>query len=81
MLTVYQGRADGRLNWICSRAPDILVKTGLPFHIGQDGTGAYRHSLNGDVDDFALWTRALSHEDVRRIFEAGRQGLLLGELL
>ena len=81
VLTVYQGRADGRLNWCCARAPDIVVASGLPFWIGQDGTGAYRHSLNGDVDDFALWTRALSHEDVRRIFEAGRQGLPLGELL
>ena len=81
VLTLYQGRADGRLNWICAPAPDILVKSGLPFYVGQDGTGAYRHSLNGDVDDFALWTRALSHEDVRRIYEAGRQGLSLGELL
>ena len=81
VLTVYQGRADGRLNWICSRAPDILVKTGLPFYIGQDGTGAYPHRLAGDVDDFALWTRALSHEDVQRIYESGRQGLPLTDLL
>ncbi len=81
VLTVYQGRADGRLNWICSRAPDILVKTGLPFYIGQDGTGAYPHPLAGDVDDFALWTRALSHEDIQRIYESGRQGLPLADLL
>ena len=81
VLTVYQGRADGRLNWFCAPASDILVKSGLPFRIGQDGTGTYRHSLAGDVDDFALWTRALSHEDVQRIYEAGRQGLFLGELL
>ena len=81
VLTVYQGRADGHLNWICARAPDVVVKSGLPFRIGQDGTGAYRHSLSGDVDDFALWTRALSHEDVQKIFEAGRQGVPLGELL
>ena len=81
VLAVYQGRADGRLNWLCAPAPDILVKSGLPFSIGQDGTGAYAHPLSGDVDDFALWTRALSHEDVQRIFEAGRQGLPLGELL
>ena len=81
VLTVYQGRADGRFNWFCAPAPDILVKSGLPFYIGQDGTGAYPHPLSGDVDDFALWTRALSHDDVRRIYEAGRQGLPLGELL
>ena len=81
VLTVYQGRADGRFNWFCAPAPDILVKSGLPFYIGQDGTGAYPHPLSGDVDDFALWTRALSHDDVQRIYEAGRQGLPLGELL
>ena len=81
VLTVYQGRADGRFNWFCAPAPDILVKSGLPFYIGQDGTGAYPHPLSGDVDDFALWTRALSHEDVRRIYEAGRQGLPLADLL
>ena len=81
VLTVYQGRADGRFNWFCAPAPDILVKSGLPFHVGQDGTGAYRHALDGDVDDFALWTRALSHDDVQRIYEAGRQGLPLAELL
>ena len=81
VLTVYQGRADGRLNWICAPVPDILVKSGLPFHVGQDGTGAYPHPLAGDVDDFALWTRALAHEDVQRIYEAGRQGLSLANLL
>ena len=81
VLTVYQGRADGRLNWICAPVPDILVKSGLPFHVGQDGTGVYRHALDGDVDDFALWARALSHEDVQRIYEAGRQGLPLADLL
>ena len=57
------------------------MKSGLPFYIGQDGTGAYSHPLAGDVDDFALWTRALSHDDIQRIYESGRQGLTLGELL
>ena len=81
VLTVYQGRADGRFNWFCAPAQDILVKSGLPFYIGQDGTGAYSHPLAGDVDDFALWTRALSHEDIQRIYEFGRQGLSLSDLL
>ena len=60
---------------------DTSLNTGFGVNIGQDGTGAYRCPLTGDVDDFALWIRALSHEDVRKIFEAGRQGLPLGELL
>ena len=30
---------------------------------------------------FALWTRELSHGDVKRIYEAGRNGLALGDAL
>ena len=41
---------------------------------GQDGRGAYRHPFVGDVDEFAIWTRTLSHEEVRRIYEAGLAG-------
>ncbi len=37
--------------------------------------------MNGDIDDFALWTRALTYEDVKSIYEAGRQGLHLADLL
>jgi len=59
----------------------VAATLGLPFCIGQDGTGCYKHQFNGDIDDFALWTRALSHDDVRRIFESGRQGIPLAELL
>ena len=56
-------------------------KTGLPFWIGQDGTGKCKVSLKGDVDDFALWTRSLSREEVRRIHDAGRKGHDLGLLV
>ena len=38
-------------------------------------------SLKGDVDDFALWTRALTREEVRRIHDAGRRGRALGTIL
>ncbi len=78
---VYQGRADGRFNFICDRTENTIVKTGLPICIGQDGTGNYPCIMNGDIDDFALWTRALSLEDIKSIYEAGRQGLSLGDVL
>ena len=77
VLTVYQGRSNGNLHWCSANVPDIIVESGLPFHVGQDGTGAYPHKLDGEVSGFKLWTRALSHEEVRRIFEAGREGLAL----
>ena len=44
-------------------------------------TGKCKVSLSGDVDDFALWTRSLSHEDVRRIYEEGRRGRAIEDLL
>ena len=81
VLMFYQGGADGRLYWIAEDAKNMRLDSGLPFCIGQDGTGCYKHQFNGDIDDFALWTRALSHDDVRRIFESGRQGIPLAELL
>ena len=81
VLAVYQGAADGRLYWIADDAKTLKLDAGLPFCIGQDGTGRYPSSFAGGVDDFALWTRALTREEVRRIYESGRQGVPLGELL
>lgn len=81
VLTVYQGGRDGRLYWIAEDASAISFKTGLPFWIGQDGTGKCKVSMKGDVDDFALWTRPLSRDDVRRIYNAGRRGDSLADLL
>lgn len=81
VLGYYQGGRDGYLYRIAFNAKDIKLATGLPFCLGQDGTGKYPSAFNGDIDDFALWTRSLSHEDVRKIYEAGRNGIPLGDLL
>jgi hypothetical protein len=81
VLRFYQGGQDGHLYWMSENVPEIALSTGMPFHIGTDGTGAYKSKFSGDVDDFALWTRALSHDDVRRVYEAGRMGIPLGDLL
>ena len=72
---------DGYLYRIAFNAKDIKFKTGLPFFLGQDGTGKYPVAFNGDIDDFALWTRSLSYDDVHKIYEAGRNGIPLGDLL
>lgn len=77
----YQGGQDGYLYWMSENAAKTAFTTGKPFHIGTDGTGNYKYRFNGAVDDFALWTRTLSHEDIRRIYEAGRTGVPLGDLL
>jgi hypothetical protein len=81
VFTVYQGRSDGTLHWASGVLSGGAVASDLPFWIGQDGTGAYSKKFVGAVDDFALWTRGLSHADILRIFESGRAGMGLGDLL
>lgn len=81
VLRLYQGATDGQLYCISGETDGIKFATGMPFFLGQDGTGHYGRTFEGRIDDFALWTRTLAHEDVRRIYEAGRKGLSIGDLL
>lgn len=67
----YQGHPDGSLYCVGDDLSDIAFQTGLPIFIGQDGTGAFPDAFVGDIDEFAIWTRALDHDDVRRVFENG----------
>ncbi len=67
----YQGSPDGTLYCVADDLTDIAFQTGLPIYIGQDGTGAFPDAFVGDVDEFAVWTRALSNEDIRRVFKGG----------
>ena len=75
----YQGHPDGNLYCVADDLSDIAFDTGMPFYIGQDGRGTYRYPFVGDVDEFAIWTRTLSHEEVRCIFDAGLAGKELRE--
>ena len=81
ILSIYQGGHDGRLYWIAEEAASMKLKTGLPFVIGQSGTQKCKLFFKGDVDDFALWTRALTHEEIRSIYECGQKGRSLGDLM
>lgn len=76
----YQGGQDGNLYWMSENA-DIALAAGTPFCVGAAGADDAASRFAGDIDDFALWTRTLSHEDVRRIYEAGLKGSSLGDLL
>lgn len=75
----YQGRRDGYLYCVADDLSDIAFDTGMPFCIGQDGRGVAEYTFVGDVDEFAIWTRTLAHDEVRRIFEAGLAGKGLPE--
>ena len=81
--SVYQGKS-GTVNTLSKQTASLSnfsLATGYPFYIGQAGTGTYGNHFIGAVDDFALWTRALSEEDIQRIYECGRTGMELGDLL
>ena len=81
IFTLYQGRQDGTLDWVCS-APfsGFSLESGYPFYIGTDGDGNYNSKFAGGVDDFGLWSRTLSIAEVRAVYEAGRNGISLGDL-
>ncbi len=81
VITTYQGRSDGTLNWASAPFDAFVLKSGYPFCIGQDGTGNYGKKFVGGVDDFALWTRSLTHEEIRSIYSHGRSGMCLGDML
>ena len=73
LVTIYHGSPDGNLYWICEEARDLSLKA-QPFHLGQDGTGAYPQTFCGGLDEFALWTRSLERDEVKDIFYAVHQG-------
>lgn len=79
-LSFYQGREDGRLYWMSMPAAGLKTASGLPWRIGQDGTGKYAAPFKGELREFALWTEGLPRDAVRRIFEAGWNGVALDEL-
>jgi hypothetical protein len=78
---VYQGAPDGRLYFISADTTDIALTTGLPFYLGQDGTGRYGRVFEGCIDEFAMWTRTLQYDEVKRIYEKGRKGFELGDII
>lgn len=78
----YQGKSDGTFS---AKNPQTLsnfdMDTGYPFVLGQQGNCAYSSIFTGKLDDFALWNRALSLDDIQRIYQSGRAGKKLGDLL
>ena len=81
VITLYQGRSDGTLDWISGEFSGFSLESGYPFFIGNDATGNYSKPFIGGIDDFGLWTRSLTHDEIRRIYEAGHSGTALGSLL
>jgi hypothetical protein len=80
---LYAGKPDGTLFFISNTTTNLDdLTSSLPLNIGQDGTGS-RTNLRADVDDFAVWQRALSKPEVEQLFNRGAgqelQSLLIPE--
>ena len=80
VITLYQGRQDGTLDWISGELDGFTMASGYPFVIGNDAGKTYDRYFIGGVDDFGLWTRSLTHDEIKRIYSAGRAGIPLGTL-
>lgn len=70
--TLYAGSPQGKLHSISGEIKDVGdITTTLNWNIGQDGTGSYSKNLKADLDDFAVWGRALSLGEIRTLFGRG----------
>ena len=70
--TLYAGSPHGKLNIIAGGIDDVGdLTSSLDWNIGQDGTGSYRYNLKADLDDMAIWRRALTLEEIRMIYNQG----------
>jgi hypothetical protein len=72
LATLFTGDADGVMRWMALETSGLTTLTSsYPLHVGQDGTGEYPHNLDGDLDDLAIWRRALSMDDVMQLYQGG----------
>lgn len=77
----YQGRTDGRLHWMCAPVSAKALKSPLPIHLGQDGTGCTRWNFSDFLDDVAVWSRPLALTEVSSIFRSGREKRRLADIV
>ena len=68
VVVFYQGRPDGKLNWIADRAPGAKLHSGLELAYGQDGTAEHHIGFDGAFDEIKIWSRALTTEEVDSVF-------------
>lgn len=78
-LYFFQGRRDGYLHWFVEKCSGSL-NSGNPWYISQPEKGSNKANLEAAIDDMAVWDRNLTIDEIRKIFEAGRNGLSLGDI-
>ncbi len=63
---------------ITANAGQVLDTDNLALNVGQDGTGTYTDGgsvfFNADIDEVAVWTRALTDAEVATVYNRGAAG-------
>ncbi len=78
-LYFFQGRRDGYLYWFVEKC-EGSVNNGDPWYISQPAKGFNAANLDAEIDDMAVWNRNLTTDEIRKIFEAGRNGYSLEDI-
>lgn len=79
-LYFFQGRRDGYLHWFVEKCSGSL-NSGNPWYISQPEKGSNKANLSAELDDMAVWNRNLTVDEIRKIFEAGRNGFALEDII
>jgi hypothetical protein len=68
------GQAAGRRSWTAGKISRNYGKAALRIGCGSPGASKYAWPARGTIDDVRIYGRALSAAEVRKLFEAGKQG-------
>lgn len=78
-LYFFQGRRDGYLHWFVEKC-EGTINSGKPWYVSQPAGGGNAANLDAEMDDLAVWNRGLTTDEIRKIYEAGRNGLSIDEI-
>ncbi|MDD4817935.1 MAG: alkaline phosphatase family protein [Victivallaceae bacterium] len=71
----YEGRPDGSFHFLSGEAENAAPASGLTVHFGQDGTGSYKFTFNGEIRNIEFYPdRALSSRSVYQIYRKYQEG-------
>ena len=70
-IVFYQGRPDGKLNWIADAAPGAKLG-GLDLVLASDGAAEHFVGFHGGYDALRIWSRPLAPSEVDTLFRRGR---------
>ena len=59
----------------------VELFTALLRTVNQDGTGKYSKRIDFLMDDFAMWTRSLTLDELKNIFIPGRSSASLDSVI